>query len=763
MRQANRLAVSDDPLSWLLKALIAALLVARLLVPTEISAEGDTLWIVQLWLAAILLWAWSCIRNGDFRLRVGWFDLFLWIFIIGHVVSAAWIFIDGGNKRAAVNIVWEWVGLGVTFFLVRQVVRTRFEGRHLALAMVATAAVLAGLGLWQHYYFYPVESRKYEQTRNELNQLEQAGQPATADKAQARQLRLNALRKELTDNGIPLEGPERLLWESRLRASSEPFGLFALANSFAGLLLVWGLVAIGFLASSWKQNSGSWKRFAWPVVVALILFCIVLTKSRTALFGLAIAGALWGVVALRGRCLGTIPKKWMAFGTFAVLATFAVASLSGGFDRKVVSESFKSLSYRMEYWTGTWRMLCDRPMFGAGPGNFRQHYLTYKLAESSEEVSDPHNLLLDVWSSGGLLALCGLAGMIVVGFRQAARRADNTNSPGEAAPSKSQAAVTGKLTKSIFGDPFVLGAGGGFALVWGFELLVGQIGFETYQFFAIPTLLLAYLILVRLLDRALGVHSIGAACFAAAGFGLLCHLLGAGGIEMPAIAQILLILPALAVANESIVEIAAIKVRPAWIAIALASVVMFVACMQTATRPVFQSKVLLDTDGMRNFEHAEAAYRKAALIDPLSPEPPERLADVEFARWQIPGLDGASRFENGVELQQLAIRLDPYSSIRHQKLARRYHDKFRRTLDKIDAEKSVEAYEQAVALYPASSMLQAELAVACQDAGQIEKAQRAAQQAVRLDDINHRAGHRDKYLPDSVLQQLQSIPAKVER
>ena len=38
-------AGDDDILLWLLKAAVAALLVARLLVPTESAADGDTLWI----------------------------------------------------------------------------------------------------------------------------------------------------------------------------------------------------------------------------------------------------------------------------------------------------------------------------------------------------------------------------------------------------------------------------------------------------------------------------------------------------------------------------------------------------------------------------------------------------------------------------------------------------------------------------------------------------------------------------------------------
>ena len=106
----------------------------------------------------------------------------------------------------------------------------------------------------------------------------------------------------------------------------------------------------------------------------------------------------------------------------AIVAAFALAGLSGGFDWKVVSEAPKSLSYRLQYWRGTAGILREHPILGAGPGNFRQHYLKYKLPESSEEIADPHNMLLDIWSSGGLIALAGFAGFVVCALRARSNR-----------------------------------------------------------------------------------------------------------------------------------------------------------------------------------------------------------------------------------------------------------------------------------------------------------------------------------------------------
>src|SRR5580698_8155676 len=73
-------------------AVVLALVVVRWLVPTESAAEGDTLWIVQLWFAALLIWVWSRFRTKKWSVRLNAFDAALWLVILGHVVSTATVF-----------------------------------------------------------------------------------------------------------------------------------------------------------------------------------------------------------------------------------------------------------------------------------------------------------------------------------------------------------------------------------------------------------------------------------------------------------------------------------------------------------------------------------------------------------------------------------------------------------------------------------------------------------------------------------------------
>src|SRR4030095_1138932 len=81
---------------------------------------------------------------------------------------------------------------------------------------------------------------------------------------------------------------------------------------------------------------------------------------------------------------------------------------SGGLDIQVLSEAPTSVLYRLQYWRSTAAMIADYPVFGCGPGQFQEAYSVYKLPEASEPPRDPHNFLLEIWSTAGTPALAAL-------------------------------------------------------------------------------------------------------------------------------------------------------------------------------------------------------------------------------------------------------------------------------------------------------------------------------------------------------------------
>ncbi len=191
------LSTESDPFAGLLRILVSGLVVVRWLIPAESAASGDTLWVVQLDLAIVILWAWAGLRSGRFVVRWSLFDSALWALVAAHGLSAAAVFVTGGDRRAALNMAWEWVGLGITFFLVRQTIQNALDARRLAAILVAIAVVLGGLGIWQHYVFYRLATREYTEMLNEIDSLEK--NPG----ANAR--RLGELQLKLESQGIPTD------------------------------------------------------------------------------------------------------------------------------------------------------------------------------------------------------------------------------------------------------------------------------------------------------------------------------------------------------------------------------------------------------------------------------------------------------------------------------------------------------------------------------------------------------------------------------
>jgi tetratricopeptide (TPR) repeat protein len=250
-------------------------------------------------------------------------------------------------------------------------------------------------------------------------------------------------------------------------------------------------------------------------------------------------------------------------------------------------------------------------------------------------------------------------------------------------------------------------------------------------------MLVGYLVLVALLGRCFGSQTVSAACLAAAGIALLTHLLGSGGIEMPAIAQTLVLLPCLvgpAGRDSGTIrcEIPTTGGGRCVFVLAAAALVLFITCLWTATSPVIRSRALVargeDAQRRGNLELAKLLYREASVQDPFSPRPVERLARVWVDRsLSLRQFDDGS-FEKAVELQQLAIKLDPH-----------------------------EFLLQAVERYPASSVLRAELAEALVAAGRSSEARKQAEMALELDHVNRREGHSDKYLPQDALQRVERI------
>ncbi len=396
---------------WLAGAVIA-LFVARPLFPSEATAsQGDGLPVVMLWLALGLLWLLAVVSRRQWELRFGWIDLAVAGLVGWHTIAgvyAAW----HAAPRPAVNTLWEWIGLGIAFFLARQLLVGQRTVRAACVVMVALATGVGVYGLYQYGVELPATRAYYEQDPEAA--LKQAG------------LEVN------------IQSREARLFRDRLY-STEPMATFALTNSLAGFLVPWLVLALGIalgsahvpatappydLAKAERNKAanpmGLRPRLGVLACAVLMAAVLILTKSRTAYVATAVG---LGLVGRFVRCSGwRIRWHWLAgLGATGVILVVVAAAI-GGLDMLVLWEAGKSALYRLQYWRATLAMIYDRPWLGCGPGNFQASYTRYMLPTASEEIADPHNLLLEVWATAGtpgaLALLAVVLGLVSLALRQ---------------------------------------------------------------------------------------------------------------------------------------------------------------------------------------------------------------------------------------------------------------------------------------------------------------------------------------------------------
>ncbi|MBC7820289.1 MAG: hypothetical protein IAG10_25680 [Planctomycetaceae bacterium] len=261
----------------------------------------------------------------------------------------------------------------------------------------------------------------------------------------------------------------------------------------------------------------------------------------------------------------------------------------------------------------------------------------------------------------------------------------------------------------------------------------------------------------------------------AANVALLVHLLGAGGIAMPAITQLLWLVwmlrtassePAVAARDEkSPSELASGGVKAGRFPVRVMALVaggLCVLCWWTATMPELLCRTSLQIGdaewGRGQTAAASERYLDASRADPYAIEPLERLADVSFQRWQVTHAD--HDFEESEKRLEVIATVLPFASRPFRRLGQAWMARFEHSGDAQDATRAVEAYSAAVERYPHHAVQLSEWATACDQAGLIEPAREAARRAVRQDDLNQLAGHTDKFLDGPTRRRMERLAAE---
>lgn len=727
-------------LGWEAIGLIA-LFLCGFLTTTEGSELGHNLWLACAWLgfAALTLWLRSKVVSGA-RFRWTGQDAGVVLLITGHLLSGLFLFRGTGDVRAAINVMWQWVALGTLWFLLRiHLLQLSFR-QSLLSATLVILTTLSLLGIWQNLIWFPQQAAAVQEYLD-LEQAVSSGSSLSSEE-KSRYAELS----EIYGNQLgTLDSMARQSYLARIRDSIEPIGRFALANSFAGILLV-GCLLHGFLLVSRFQNAKSFQRLIGIAAWVVITYCLILTKSRTATWvALPVGAIIIGLDAWRSDIFSRHVFRYAVVTGVAIVALlFLLAVFTGGLDAEAFSEAPKSLQYRLEYWKGTTQLLADRSILGVGPGNFRQCYLQYKLPGASEEVIDPHNLFLDIWANSGLLGLTGLLIFMLWTLLTAWQTEEAVAR--SAAPRNSQTRTIWSLLVAFSIVGFVTATLGG--------------GFDQ-QLLALLACSVVLAAIIPPPDTTQpGLRNAALACWLA----LLIHLLASGGIEMPAIVQLLLLLAILSSMTTGYREDDAESILSPLVLRGLAAgfALLFVGCAWTAMIPVALSNasIELGQSAMMNPSYANRVqarrdFEAAIAADPIAPAPYQWLAQWYFADWNATSGTDDALFDQAIESQQAAIVRDPMNSSRHKLLGEFWDAKYQRSNVSEDAEQAVAAHQRSVELYPNDALRLSNLALALEHAGQ--DGSEFAEQALKIDDLNFARRHNDKTLLPSRRRELEFI------
>jgi len=720
--------------------LTAALISARAYWPSELNLKleaGSGLEWARGMLVVTGLAVAAALVGGRLRIRWSWTDVAavaLWV-MLG--LSAA----EAAGRRPAINLAWEWGAVGLAYILVRNLPRTRSESAMLAAALVVTAVSVSVYGFYQVVVEYPDMHARLRANPQAL----------------------------LLENGITPGSPAQDLFLKRALASNEPMSTFALTNSLAGFV-VGPLVlclSLGWEAlRNLKAGASRLGTLALAAVPALaLLVCLLLTKSRSAYLGLAVGLT---VLAARQWHRGSARTLGLAVLSVVVVVTalVSVGLATGRLDREVLTESGKSLRYRRQYWIGTWGVITESPRafwLGRGPGNFGGPYLRHKLPEASEDIIDPHNLILGVWATAGARAALALVAALALAF---------WNLLGPAAPT--ELPNTENLLPADDPAPPPRRAAWLLACAGGGWLLVFLVGDETINAgFFIRWMILGWawisaVLLGSLLWRRVNVPAAG---LGAGALAVVVNLLAAGGIGISTVALMLWSLIALGLnlrddrpcsrLREVGGRLAAFSLAALWAAL--------FGTFWGAIHPFWESEeAILEAQAWMkrkppDFKHAEDAFERAIRADQYSARPWLGLAYLQYEQWRSRGAKpGDLRWKEVpiLLLKAASLPRDPGAWTLHRDRALVSRDLITELGEDLSPAQEltlkgnvVEATRIATRLNPTSASLQAQLAFASAEIGMDQDAAKAAREALRLDRITP---HADRKLSAPVHKRLES-------
>jgi len=346
----------------------------------DISNNLYSMSISTILIFSFILWfVWS-FCGKRFVYRLSGIEIGLGIFCIAAVAAG----IAAADKRLAITDFVMLAAPVLMALLLVQILDSQSKVK-LVLAVIVALGVVSAYRCWEQYPENEHLIEFYEQDPN-------------AALAQQR----------IVPNSL-----EQFQFEHRLH-SKDISGFFTTSNSAGSFALMASLAAIALLIERYRNRKSAELEFVWlitcGIAVAVVIFGLVITKSKGAILASLFAAAMFVIYLCLGNRLKAHKKAVLIIclllalaGTGAVVwYGLAHGRLPGG----------NSMLVRWQYWRASVKMYADHLLTGVGPGNFAHFYPHYKPASASESVANPHNFLLSILTQYGPIGLIGFLAMI---------------------------------------------------------------------------------------------------------------------------------------------------------------------------------------------------------------------------------------------------------------------------------------------------------------------------------------------------------------
>ncbi len=325
-------------------------------------------------------WIVLSLCSRKFSYRLSGIETGLLLFCIAAVVSG----LAAPDKRGAVSSFTGLVAPVLMALLLIQILDSQTKIK-LILVLIAALGMVSTYRCWEQYSENEHLIKFYEQDHDAA----------------------------LAQHQITPDSLEHFQFEHRLY-SKDVSGFFTTSNSAGSFALMASFAAVVLLIEYIKKRNFDAIGIAWLIMriiaVGIVIFGLVLTKSKGAIIASVFAATMFVIYLCLGNLL-RVHKK-------AILILCLLLSIAGGWI--LVQYGLKhgrlpggnSMLVRWQYWHSSAQMYADHLFTGVGPGNFTHFYPHYKPASASESIADPHNFLLSILTQYGPIGLIGFLAMI---------------------------------------------------------------------------------------------------------------------------------------------------------------------------------------------------------------------------------------------------------------------------------------------------------------------------------------------------------------